>query len=188
MTIRGLSALRLVSALCLVAAAAAACTSSSNSASPVPSATVTPPAIAPSSRPPSPSATADLESSCSFKLTKGDLPVWARHGFSSPFDATPFVTSKRGDTVAVLFGYPMKSPRVKPNDGNNKILWVSKTGFSMTIDAQLVGTSQVVKLGGVPVGPSFVDMPKAGCWHMTLHLAGYNGEWTDTLDVVYIKD
>jgi len=187
MTIRGWSALRLVSALCLVAAAAA-CTSSSKSASPAKSVTATAPAIALSSPPPSPSATADLESSCSFKLTKGDLPIWARHGFSPPFNATPFVTSKRGDTVAVLFGYPMTSPRVKRNDGNNKILWVSKTGFSMTVDARLVGTSQVVHLGGVPVGPSIVDMPKAGCWHLTLHLAGDDGEWTDTLDVVYNKD
>jgi hypothetical protein len=179
--------LRLANALCLVAAVSA-CTSLSKSASPAKSATATPPAIAVRSARPSPSATADLESSCSFKLTKGDLPVWARHGFSPPFNATPFVTSKRGDTVAVLFGYPMKSPRVKPNDGNNKILWVSKTGFSMTIDAQFVGTSQVVHLGGVPVGPSIVDMPKAGCWHLTLHLAGYDGEWTDALDVVYNKD
>ena len=172
MTIRGWSAIRLVSALCLVAAAAA-CTSSFKSASPATSGTATP------------SATVDLESSCSFKLTKGDLPVWAREGFSPPFNATPFVTSQRGDLIGVVFGYPLKSPRVKPNDGNNKILWLSREhAGQMEVHAQLVGSSQVVDVGFVDVGPSIIDVPKPGCWHLTLHGLG----WTDTIDLVYNKD
>ncbi|HKE63312.1 MAG TPA: hypothetical protein VKB59_01540 [Micromonosporaceae bacterium] len=117
-----------------------------------------------------------MESSCSFKLTKGDLPVWARAGFSPPFDATPFVTSKHGDLVGVLFSYPMKSP------GQNKILWVSQGhAGQMDIAAQLVGTSQVVDVGFVDVGPSYVNMPTPGCWHLTLDGVG----WTDTIDLAY---
>lgn len=184
MTIRGWSALRVVSALCLLAAAAA-CTSSSQTASPQPSKTASPLGIVLPSPTLSPPATVDLESTCSFKLAKGDLPIWARHGFQGPrYDIWPFVTSKRGDMVAVLFGYPLTSPRDEKHSGN-KILWVSKTGFSMTVDAELVGTSQIVHLGDVPVGPSNVDMPTPGCWDMTLHLIGDDGPWTDTVDVVY---
>jgi hypothetical protein len=175
MTIRGWSALRLVCTLCLVAAAAAACTSSSKSASPAASGTA---AL-------SPSATVNMESSCSFKLTKGDLPVWAREGFRPPFNATPFVTSNHGDLIGVVFGYPLKSPRVKPNDGNNKILWVSQEhAGQMEVYAQLVGSSQAVDIGFVDVGPSIIDMPKPGCWHLALKGFG----WTDTIDLVYNED
>jgi hypothetical protein len=184
MTIRRWSALRLVSALCLVAAVGA-CTSSSKSASPATSGTATPSAIALLSPTASPSATVDMSSSCSFKLTKGDLPVWARQGFSPPFNATPFVTSERGDLIGVVFGYPLKSPRVKPNDGNNKILWVSQEhAGQIEVYAQLVGSSQVVDIGLVDLGPSIIDVPKPGCWHLTLNGLG----WTDTIDLVYNKD
>jgi hypothetical protein len=155
------------------------------SASPAASGTAAPSAIALLSPTPSQPATVDMESSCSFKLTKGDLPVWAREGFSPPFNATPFVTSKRGDLIGVVFGYPLKSPRVKPNDGNNKILWVSQEhAGQIEVYAQLVGSSQVVDIGYIPVGPSIIDVPKPGCWHLTLHGLG----WTDTIDLVYNKD
>lgn len=183
MTIRGWSSLRLVSALYLVAAAVA-CTSSSESASPA-AGTATPSAIGLLSPTPSPSATVDMASSCSFKLTKGALPVWARQGFSPPFNATPFVTSTRGDLIGVVFGYPLKSPRVKPNDGNNKVLWVSQEhAGEMEVYAQRVGSSQVVHIGFVDIGPSIIDLPKPGCWHLTLNGHG----WTDTIDLAYNKD
>jgi hypothetical protein len=172
MTIPGWSALRLVSTLCLVAAATS-CTSSSHNARPEALRTATP------------SATVNVESSCSFKLIKDDLPVWARAGFRPPFNATPFVTSKRGDLIGVVFGYPLKSPRVKPNDGNNKILWVSREhAGQMEVRAQLVGSAQVVDVGSVDIGPSIIDLPKPGCWHLTLDGVG----WTDTIDLVYNKD
>jgi len=186
MTVPGWPALRVVSALCLVAAVVA-CTSSSKPAGPATSAAAAPLETGRPSPAPSPTAAPDLEDACSYKLTTTALPVWARYGFRPPYTGWPFVVSKRGDMVAVLFGYPMMEPRDEPKDGNNKILWVSKTGLSMTVDAQLVGTSQIVHLGDVPVGPSIVDMPTAGCWHMTLHLSGDQGQWTDTLDVVYCK-
>lgn len=188
MTVRGWPAFRLVSALCLVAAAAA-CTSSPGTASPARSATAIPATtpLSPATSPPSPTDRPDLEDVCSYRLDKGNLPVWARSGFSPPYNSYPFVTSKRGDTVGVLFGYPMTAPHDGQQDGRNKVLWVSKTGLSMTVDAQLVGTSQVVRLGDVSVGPSYVDVPQPGCWHMTLHLSGDGSQWTDTLDIVYGK-
>jgi hypothetical protein len=125
-----------------------------------------------------------MESTCSFKLTKGDLPVWAREGFSPPFDATPFVTSGRGDLIGVLFGYPLVSRGAISNDDKNKILWVSREhAGQMEVKAQLVGSARVVDVGLVPVGPSYVDMPTPGCWHLTLRGPG----WTDTIDLVYNK-
>src|SRR5262249_16353254 len=108
--------------------------------------------------------------------------------FQPPYTGWPFVYSKRGDMVAVLFGYPMTAPHDEQSNRNNKILWVSKTGgLSMTVDAQLVGSAQIVHLGDVPVGPSIVDGPTDGCWHMTMHLRGNGDQWTDTVDVVYRK-
>src|SRR5262249_47574029 len=148
--------------------------------------TATPPGITLPLPTPSPPATADLEASCSYRPVKAVLPVWARAGFRPPYNGWPFVTSQRGDTLGVLFGYPMEAPR-PARDGNNKILWVSKAGQAMTVDAQLVGTPQVVHLGAVPVGPSFVDVPTAGCWHLTLHLSGNGQQWTDTVDIGYVK-
>jgi hypothetical protein len=170
-----------VSALCLVAAIAA-CTSSSKTASPATSRTATSSTITLPSSTPSPPAAVDMESTCSFKLTKGDLPVWARAGFSPPFDATPFVTSRRGDLIGVLFSYPLASRPAKPNSANNKILWISREhAGQMEVHAQLVGSTQVVDVGLVPVGPSYVDMSTPGCWHLTLDGPG----WTDTIDLVY---
>src|SRR5215475_3963826 len=153
MTIRGWSAYHVLSALCLVAATAA-CTSA-KSTRPAPSGTATSQVITSPSYTSGPSGTVDLESSCSFMLTKGDLPVWARAGFFPPFNATPFVTSKRGDLMGVVFGYPLKLPRVNPSEGNNKVLWVSREhAGQMEVHAQLVGSSEVVNIGYVDVGPS----------------------------------
>jgi hypothetical protein len=86
--------------------------------------------------------------------------------------------------IGVLFGYPLTSRPVTPNDGKNKILWVSREhAGQMEAHAQLVGSAQVVDIGLVPVGPSYVDMPAPGCWHLTLDGPG----WTDTIDLVYNK-
>ncbi|HEY1485588.1 MAG TPA: hypothetical protein VGF84_05760 [Micromonosporaceae bacterium] len=118
---------------------------------------------------------------CEFKPTAGDLPTWARAGFTSRSGQT-FVTSAGGDMVGVLFGYPMREPRAA-GDGKNKVLWVSRipqtTG--LTIEAHLVGSTQDVDLGAVPLGPSYVDVPHAGCWRLDLRWSGR----VDTVDIRY---
>jgi len=128
-----------------------------------------------------------VPSNCTFTLAKGPLPEWAREGFSTP-DGWQFTITGSGNIVAVLFGYPMRASRNVQEDGTNKILWISKGAYamSMTVDAQLVGSTERVSLGDVPVGPSIVDLPDAGCWHLTLHL---NGDPTlaDTVDITYQK-
>ena len=90
--------------------------------------------------------------------------------------------SKRN--LAILFGATLHSPPSK--DVSNKILWVTRPidGASGTlfIDAVRAGTTTHVhrKVPGGP-GPSYVDLPHAGCWHLKLHW----GTQRDTVDLVY---
>lgn len=157
-----------------------ACTSSGPkhaSAIPTPhpaAATATPGAIAPT---PTPAAT------CSYRPSSAVLPTWARTGFSSPYNVWRHVTSKSGNVVGVLFNDPLHVGTPGSTKGQNKILWVARAPAvgPMTIDAELVGSTERVQLGHVPIGPSNVDVPRAGCWHLILHLA--SGD--DSVDLVY---
>jgi hypothetical protein len=95
--------------------------------------------------------------------------------------------------VGVLFGYPLSQP---PADGrNNKILWVAGPASprprdpsaapghdDLVIEARLDGTGEPVqrRISGGP-GPSIVDLPKPGCWRLTLSWAGR----TDEMDLEY---
>lgn len=125
---------------------------------------------------------------CHAAVRTGILPPWARGGFSSPRPRIPHVLGRSGRIVAVLFGYPLRSPRA-PNRAN-KVLWVSRTTprtpAALWIRAQrLDGTTPA----GTPVehvvrggpGPSYVDVPSPGCWRLTLSWSGRR----DTLDLAY---
>ena len=120
-------------------------------------------------------------SACAGNVTTDPLPMWARGGFSSAGLNTPHVIGAHGDIIAVLF----VQPRVhQPAGTYNKILWVAKAGYGpLHISAHLEGTSRAVtrELPNGP-GPSYVDMPAAGCWEMSLSWAGYQ----DTLAVQYL--
>lgn len=97
-------------------------------------------------------------------LQTGPLPAWARSGFSGD-DHPPFATSSSGDVVAIVFASPLSAP---PQPGrNNKILWVHHHGQAdgARVTARLEGTDKVTHLS-LPYGPSIVDMPAAGCWHL----------------------
>ncbi|XVQ84015.1 hypothetical protein ACQP2K_35140 [Microbispora siamensis] len=89
--------------------------------------------------------------------------------------------SEHGDIIAVLFNYP---PVASPEpDISNKILWVSRLPQQpmrpLTIEAVLDGTttSVVREIAGGP-GPSSVNLPKAGCWHLTLSWSGHTDAMT----------
>jgi hypothetical protein len=115
------------------------------------------------------------------------VPEWARAGFSDPNPVVPFVRSRSGNVVGVLFGGRLWSP---PRAGvSNKVLWVWRqvpggaTG-DVTMTAQLSGTDTVVTRGlPRPEGPSTVDLPRPGCWRITLHSPG----GTDTIDLDYAR-
>ncbi|MFD2765513.1 hypothetical protein [Micromonospora eburnea] len=134
------------------------------------------------------SAAASTATGCGSRIETGALPDWADAGFSG--DArVPHVFGVRGEIVAVLFGHPLTVDR---RDGvNNKILWVSRTGptpadpalsADLVVTATLDGTDTRVtrEVDGGP-GPSIIDLPRAGCWHLDLRWSGR----TDTMDLVY---
>jgi hypothetical protein len=106
-------------------------------------------------------------------------------GFSPPDQAMPYVVGDRGDIVAIVFGDPLLAPPDK--ERSNKILWVSRVpeqpGSPLKIEARLDGSGTPVtrEVPGGP-GPSGIDMPKAGCWHLTLRWSGY----VDRLNLRYV--
>lgn len=129
-------------------------------------------------------------------VTTAVLPTWARTGFTDPTPSQPYVTSRSGELVAILFG-PLTSP---PGvDHNNKILWATSgqapvtgppdhgaSGFDMTIiGTREGGTGQPgdtmrETVSGGP-GPSIVDVPRAGCWHFELSW----GNQHDSINLLY---
>ncbi|MCW2885392.1 MAG: hypothetical protein JWL58_2254 [Streptosporangiaceae bacterium] len=122
--------------------------------------------------------------SCALNVPIRVIPPWARSGFSAAEPRMAYVLGARGDIVAILFGSPLAAP---PRQNlSNKILWVSRVplvaGDSLVIDASLEGTATRVTrtVRGGP-GPSGVDLPEAGCWHLTLKWSGH----TDTMDLRY---
>jgi hypothetical protein len=89
--------------------------------------------------------------------------------------------------VAILFGYPLRSPP-RPQR-RNKILWVARrtpNASALMIHAQRMngstpaGSPVIRQVLGGP-GPSIINLPVAGCWRMTLRWSGR----ADTLDLRY---
>jgi hypothetical protein len=107
-------------------------------------------------------------------LHTGPLPVWARSGFTGD-SYPPFATSASGNLVAIVFGDPLSAPPA--DDHNNKILWVQRNpnAYQMTVTAHLEGTDRLVH-EQIPVGPSIVDMPGAGCWVMDLRIGDHHDQ------------
>ncbi|GAA4572330.1 hypothetical protein [Planotetraspora kaengkrachanensis] len=128
--------------------------------------------------------TASPVASCAADLPSRVLPKWARTGFTDPEPRMPYVLGDRGDIAAIIFGYPLTAPPLP--DRSNKILWVSRVpldpGDPLRIEARLAGSGTVVErtvLGGP--GPSGIDLPRSGCWHLTLRWSGH----TDTMSLRY---
>ncbi|MET7426591.1 hypothetical protein [Dactylosporangium sp. NPDC005555] len=119
---------------------------------------------------------------CGSPVETGPLPEWARGGFSGD-SSMPHVLGDKDEVVAAMFGHPLAVTR--PDGSSNKILWVSKSSTApgdLLIDATLDGTTTPVRrhVTGGP-GPSVIDLPQHGCWHLTLTWPAH----TDTMDLVY---
>jgi hypothetical protein len=126
---------------------------------------------------------------CAAAVHDDVLPAWARTGFSDPRPRMPHAVGREGRIAAIVFGTPLTAPPAA--DHNNKILWVSRVdprpGSPLRISAQrMLGASRL----GAPVrrvldtgpGPSIVDLPKPGCWRLTLRWSGR----LDTIDLRYV--
>jgi hypothetical protein len=111
-----------------------------------------------------------------------------RGGFSGPRPRVPYVIGERGQIAAAIFGWPLHSPPL-PHSAN-KILWaprhLSKSVAPLWIRLQQMDGARAI---GAPIrrvistgpGPSYVDVPSAGCWRATLIWSGRR----DTLDLTY---
>jgi hypothetical protein len=132
------------------------------------------------------SAAPSAGTGCGSRVEMGPLPDWADAGFSG--DArVPHVFGAKGEIVAALFGYPLA--RTRSDGSNNKILWVSRptktsdttSSATLTITATLDGTDTRETREVPGPGPSIIDMPHAGCWHLELRWSGR----IDTMDLIY---
>ncbi|WP_309244392.1 hypothetical protein [Micromonospora parastrephiae] len=147
-------------------------------------------AAATSAGAPASTVSASAATGCGSRVETGALPDWADAGFSG--DArVPHVFGAKGDIVAVMFAHPLA--QVRRDGSNNKILWVSRpvtastgttSAATLVITATLDGTGTRVtrEVAGGP-GPSIIDMPRAGCWHLDLRWGGHS----DTMDLVYAE-
>ena len=94
----------------------------------------------------------------------------------------PHVLGDDGKIAAILFGDPLTSP--PDSERGNKILWVSRDEVVPLSDLQIRAehdgevVNRVVRGGP---GPSIIELPEAGCWHMTLRWSGRS----DTLNLRY---
>ncbi|MEU8251358.1 hypothetical protein [Nonomuraea sp. NPDC048916] len=129
-------------------------------------------------------AAATAGAPCEFRVVKGEPPQWARAGFQ-PDAMIHYASSRRGDMLAVLFGYPLFSPPMP--DRGNKILWRSKLPLvpsdPLRIEARLdgVGTPVRITVDGGP-GPSGIDLPSPGCWRLDLTWSSH----ADSIDLEYV--
>jgi hypothetical protein len=95
----------------------------------------------------------------------------------------------RGTAAGFIWGYPLRAGN--PSDPSNKILWIMRLprhGSRLVIRATpLHAPTPVVTLtrpadsGPGEIYPSIVNVPRAGCWRLTLHWAGHE----DTLDLAW---
>lgn len=133
--------------------------------------------------PPSHATTTPPGGTCVNPVPSGVLPRWARTGFSEAKPRIPYLLGDNGDIAAILFAQPLTAP--PSADHNNKILWVSRVadGSSLRITATLQdGSATTTRVVPGGPGPSIIDLPRPGCWHLTLHWAGR----TDSLDLAYV--
>lgn len=133
-------------------------------------------------------AGAQNATACDSQVRDAVLPAWARGGFHPPTLRMPYVLGTSGKIVAIVFGYPLRSP--PPKDHNNKILWVSHLAMNPGSDLRITAQRMTGKHAiGSPVkravmggpGPSIIDLPSPGCWRLSLRWSGN----IDRLDLQY---
>jgi hypothetical protein len=129
-------------------------------------------------------------------LHRGRLPGWAEPAFSAGGTSStpwPYGVAQHGTVVAVVFGFPLRAGT--PIDRANKVLWIMRLprrGSPLSITAAplsragggggpRVHASWPADSGPGEIYPSYVNVPHAGCWRVTVRWAHH----TDTIDLPY---
>ena len=126
------------------------------------------------------------------KLYRGRAPAWTAPAFSDSSPGPPpwpHALSARGTVVAIVFGYPLRAGN--PTNPANKILWImrlARRGSPLTIEASPLHANAPLIRHAWPadsspgeIYPSYVNVPTAGCWRITLRWARH----TDWIDLRY---
>jgi hypothetical protein len=119
-------------------------------------------------------------------LYRGALPPWTAPAMadSSGSPAWPFAVSAGGNVTAMVFGYPLRAGN--PSGRQNKVLWIMRLprrGLPLHIAAHPLHASRPLVRESVPadsspgeIYPSYLNVPKAGCWRVSLRWAGHTDE------------
>jgi hypothetical protein len=123
------------------------------------------------------------------KLYHGAMPSWTTPAMSDSSGGPPpwpYALSHRHNVAALVFGYPLRAGN--PVGRQNKILWIMRLprkGLPLHITARPLRMSRPVIEESVPadsspgeIYPSYVNVPKAGCWRISLRWAGHSDEMT----------
>lgn len=93
----------------------------------------------------------------------------------------PWALGSDGNAVAYLFAKQLVAGPSPRTDGtNSKILWVLKDSSFSVVEGRPMGRDQ--PLISIPVGPSTVDVPTAGCWTFRV-LWGAHKERASTINL-----
>ncbi len=92
----------------------------------------------------------------------------------------PHVMGAQGEIVAILWARHDALHAPPLANQANKILWVSRLDVQpgpLTIRATLNGTDRsTTRVLPTGPGPSYVNLPAAGCWTLNLSWSGHRGQ------------
>jgi hypothetical protein len=125
-------------------------------------------------------------------LHRGTLPGWAEPSYSASGSRStpwPYGVARNGTAVAVVFGFPLRAGT--PANRTNKVLWIvrlPRNGSPLTVTARpmrgagpSVHASWPADSGPGEIYPSYLNVPHAGCWRVTLSWAHHS----DSIDLHY---
>jgi hypothetical protein len=111
-------------------------------------------------------------------IHRGPPPAWTAAAFtgSSPGFTVPYALASNDAAGAFFFADPLRAGH--PTNPANKVLWIvrfPRDGHALTITARLsTDPSNVVRISRPAdsspgeIYPSYVDVPKPGCWRLLL--------------------
>lgn len=127
---------------------------------------------------PSTNRSANLSGCVPAPLQTGPPPPWAAAAFSnsSPGFRPPYALASSDAVAAFMFANPLRAGH--PTNPSNKVLWVvryPRNGKPLIIDARWtqdpsidVRISRPADSSPGEIYPSQIDLPRAGCWKVTL--------------------